>query len=93
MSLAKPKETELDAALVRLRSTGGPVPVTRSGETVAVLLTPEELERLEDERDAAILREARLRGPTDDAVSLEEYAAKRGLDLEAISNAHPAEED
>lgn len=89
MNLAQPKETQLDDALAQLRSAGGPVPVTRSGETVAMLLTPEELERLEDERDAAILREAQLRGPKEDAVSIEDFANELGVDLEALAQAYP----
>lgn len=43
MSLAQPKETQLDDALAQLRNADGPVPVTRSGETVAMLISPEAL--------------------------------------------------
>lgn len=89
MAHAHRPDDPLDQALARLARHGGPAPIRRDGKVVAVLLTPEELERLEDERDAAILREAIARGPTGDAISLEDLAADLGIDLEAVSKAHP----
>ena len=81
MPTAPKPETRLDEALERLARDGGPVPVTREGRTVAVLLTPAELEALEDVHDASVLRRAIARGPTAEAVSLEAMAAELGVEL------------
>ena len=81
MSIARKAETRLDDALDRLERDGGPVPVARGGRTVGVLLTPGELEALEDAHDARVLREALARGRTGEAMSLEAMAAELGVDL------------
>lgn len=81
MPLAPKSETRLDDALDRLEREGGPVPVARGGRTVAVLITPRELEALEDAHDARVLREAIARGPTGEAISLAEMAAEFSVDL------------
>jgi len=76
---------EIDEALLEaLRKHGGPLILTYKGEEVAGLLTTDELERLEDERDIAVaeeryaewLAEGRPRSPT-----LEDVAADAGMKL------------
>lgn len=81
MALAKKIETSLERALDQLQREGGHVPVIRGGETVAVLVSPEELERLEDERDLAILRAAKAEQANEPRVGLEEIAAELGVEL------------
>lgn len=78
---ARRASDELDEALVRLRGGSGPVPVTRDGEVVALVLTPEQLERLEDVQDAAVLRAALDRGPATETVSLGALARTLGIAL------------
>lgn len=84
MSVARKKEpvaTRLGDALLRLARDGGPVPLQRDGQTVAMILTPEELERLEDERDAALLRAAQAEPKSEPGVGLEDLAAELGVSL------------
>jgi len=85
MSSAPLPETRLDDALEQLAREGGPVPVSRGGRTVAVLITPAELATLEDAHDARALRDAIARGRTGEAVSLEAMAEDLGLDLSGPS--------
>lgn len=91
MDLAVKTETRLDDALDELARNGGHLSLTREGRAVAYLLTPEALERLEDERDSALLEAARLRGPTGEAVSLQELAVEFELDLDDLKAQHPIE--
>ena len=87
MALARsnaPLTPDMADALARLLAgDGSPLPIEVDGRPVAWLLTPAELERLEDERDLAILRagraEAELSG--EPFVSLEEIVARHGIDL------------
>ena len=84
MSVARKKEpasTRLGDALSRLARDGGPVPLQRDGQTVAMILTPEELEQLEDERDAALLRAAQAEPKPGIGVGLEDLAAELGVSL------------
>lgn len=74
MPTTEPIETGLEAALARLRREGGPVPVGLGSRREAVLLTPEELERLEDERDAAILRVAMIEDRDEPLTALADVA-------------------
>jgi len=46
-----------------------------------MILTPEELERLEDERDAALLRAAQAEPKSEAGVSLEALAVELGVSL------------
>jgi hypothetical protein len=69
----------LGEAISRLKRDGGPVPVSQDGKTVAVMLTPAELEQLEDERDAALLRAAMVRPDDDGRIGLDDLAAELGL--------------
>lgn len=89
MPAVQKAETQLDDALSTLARRGGPVAVTRGGRTVAVLMKPEELERMEDERDAAILREAKLRDRDEKMISLEDLATDLGVDLDRLRVEHP----
>ena len=84
MSVVRKKEvaaTRLGDALSRLARDGGPVPLQKNGQTVAMILTPEELERLEDERDAALLRAAQAEPKPEPGVRLEDLAAELGVTL------------
>ena len=85
--LIPPRVDEMKSTLATLRRRGGPVEIKRRGKTVAVVLTPEQLEAMEDEIDASLLREA-LRNP-DPAplMSFEEVAADWGVDLKSIRDA------
>lgn len=79
-----PQDTRLDDALARLKTGDGePLPVMAGSKLVAYLLTPEEFERMEDERDLAILRACKAE---DDAsgeprVTLQDLAHRHGVDL------------
>lgn len=77
-----PPADEMTSTLAVLRRRGGPVEIKRRGKTVAVVLAPEELEAMEDQIDASLLREA-LRNPAPGPLmSLEEVAADWGVDLD-----------
>lgn len=79
-----PRADEMKSALATLRRSGGPVEIKRRGKTVAVVMTPEELEAMEDQIDAAILQED-LRNPDrEPLLSFEEVAASWGVDLTAL---------
>lgn len=81
MSLAEPVESRLDEALARLKRDGGPVSVGLAGREEAVLLTPQELEQLEDARDAALLRAAMADDDGAPGTTLEALAAELNIDL------------
>ena len=79
---AAPADATLADALARLAAADhDPVPIERDGEVVGWLLTPQELERLEDERDLAILRAERAGSAGQPTASLEEIAAELGVEL------------
>jgi len=69
------------SALATLRRSGGPVEIKRRGKTVAVVLTPDQLEAMEDEIDAGLLREARRNPDRAPRVPLEDVAAELGVKL------------
>lgn len=77
-------DSRLDEAITRLRAgPGEPLPIEADGEVVAFLVTPEELARLEDERDLALLRAERAASAGQPTASLEEIAARHDVDLRA----------
>lgn len=79
--VGSPKTDEMRSTLATLRRRGGPVEIKRRGKTVAVVMTPEQLEALEDEIDAALLREA-LANPSDEPrIPLADVAAELGVKL------------
>ncbi len=80
---AASRADEMSSTLAALRRHGGPVEVKRGGKTVAVVMTPQELEALEDQIDASLLRQA-LRNPDPEPLmSLEDVAADWGVDLKS----------
>ncbi|HZC16217.1 MAG TPA: hypothetical protein VE309_05610 [Caulobacteraceae bacterium] len=74
--------SSFDDALARLKRDGGPVPVSQEGETVAMMLTPVELERLEDERDRALLRASMAHPDNEGRVGLDALAVELGIPLD-----------
>ena len=79
---AQPAQDRLDEAVARLTSgEGGPLPIEADGRVVAFLLTPQELERLEDASDLALLRAARAEDADGPRTSLEQVAANLGVTL------------
>ena len=79
-----PRTDEMTSTLAALRRRGGPVAIKRRGKTVAVVMTPEQLEEMEDKIDAVLLREALQNPDPEPNLSLEEVAADWGVDLKSL---------
>jgi hypothetical protein len=68
-------------ALARLKAEGVSLPIESEGKVVAFLVTPEEMERIEDAQDLALLRAARAEAEGEPRFTLEEVAAEFGIEL------------
>ena len=68
-------------ALARLREEGASLPIESEGRVVAFLVTPEEMERIEDAQDLALLRAARVEADGEPRFTLDEVAAELGIGL------------
>jgi len=81
---AAPSADEMSSTLAALRQHGGPVEIKRRGKTVAVVMTPQELEAMEDQIDASLLRQALQKPDREPLMSLEDVAADWNVDLKSL---------